>query len=112
MKNKKHNSKKEINTNFFFDKHNSSYLLLFQKFNDIVSNVQDENLQKRIIYNYMEIENFLFKEIEKESFAVMSKIYDVYLDLKSKNKDTLLLFKVRNIFYIFRWRCKICIPKT
>lgn len=90
----------DLKHNVFFNKGSSSYIFLLQKFHDMVDNVEDEYLKKQIMYSYLNIEKLLFEEIEGEKFAIMSKIYDMYLDLKSQDKNTLLLFKV-GIFFIF-----------
>ena len=74
------------------------YLKLFEHFNDLLSNVSNDNLRKNILFSYFEIEKLLRKER-----YFMSKLYECYLDLKANevNSDnTLYIFK-SGIFFIF-----------
>ncbi len=43
------------------------YLDLFEKFNDLISNIEDEELKRRIIYAHIMIEKFLFNSIKTTS---------------------------------------------
>ncbi|MDO5555179.1 MAG: hypothetical protein Q4G09_00550 [Clostridia bacterium] len=43
------------------------YLKLFERFNDLISNIEDEELKRRIIYAYIMIEKFLFNSIKTTS---------------------------------------------
>ena len=74
------------------------YLKLFEHFNDLLSNVSNDNLRKNILFSYFEIEKLLRKER-----YFMSKLYECYLDLKaneSNSDNTLYIFK-SGIFFIF-----------
>ena len=42
---------------------NKEYLHLLENFNDLISNINDDNLRNNILYSYIKIENLLFNYI-------------------------------------------------
>lgn len=46
---------------------NTEYIKLFERFNDLISNIDDEELKNRIIYAHIRIEKFLWNSIKTTS---------------------------------------------
>ena len=68
---------------------NDEYLKLFQHYQDIVSNVQDEDLRRRIIYSQLNIEEFLFAQINKSSRLFYEFGFNDFRKLMLDNKFNL-----------------------
>ena len=50
-------------TDNIINKKNKEYLHLLENFNDLISNINDDNLRNNILYSYIKIENLLFNYI-------------------------------------------------
>lgn len=54
-------------TNNIIDRTNKDYLKLFEHYNDLISNINDEDLRNRILYSHIRIEELLFNYISYTS---------------------------------------------
>lgn len=48
---------------YILNRNNKNYLKLFEHYNDLLSNVKDEDLQNELLYSHIKIESFLFDSI-------------------------------------------------
>lgn len=69
------------------DRKNKKYLKLFEQYNDIVSNINDENLKARIIYSHLNIEELLFGYISYTSRLFYELGFNDFKSLLLKNQN-------------------------
>lgn len=49
------------------DREDQNYLKLFEHFNDLISNIHNDNLRSNILFSYIKIESLLFNYISRTS---------------------------------------------
>jgi hypothetical protein len=67
-------------SNTIINRKNKEYLKLFEHYNDLISNIEDEDLKNRIMYSHIRIEEFLFNSM----ISTSKKFYELaFNDLKA-----------------------------
>lgn len=67
-------------SNIIISKKDKEYLKLFEHYNDLVSNIDDEDLRNRIMYSHIRIDELLFNSI----ISTSKEFYELaFNDLKT-----------------------------
>lgn len=67
-------------SNNIITRKNKEYLKLFEHYNDLVSNIEDEDLRNRIMYSHIRIDELLFNSI----ISTSKEFYELaFNDLKT-----------------------------